>query len=321
MESIKIVVVGEIRQDIYLSQISGFELEYSAENKAYNKLWLDQELFAKRIEATIGGSAANVATALARWGVEPIVLSQLGTDWLGNHLLQNLDSENINTNFINLESSVSTNCAFRFYDRGLIRQSVVSYKEPFGNIDLDKINFKGVDWLFCSSMLGNFDLLDRIFRKATDAGVKIMFNPGLEEIKNMKKTWGLLEDVEVLLVNREEAIKMLKEPALEEAVRKLTAFVPLAIITDSEEGLIASDRKSIWRAGVYQPAQIIDRTGVGDAFASGFLFKYAQSGDIAKAVTHGSANAASVVSQLGAQAGILKLNEDPAPMLVREKAV
>ena len=61
---------------------------------------------------------------------------------------------------------------------------------------------------------------------------------------------------------------------------------------------------------------IVERTGAGDAFGSGFVSEYVRSGDIKKAIQFATANASSVVAQFGAKAGILKSGDwGPWPLV------
>jgi ribokinase len=50
---------------------------------------------------------------------------------------------------------------------------------------------------------------------------------------------------------------------------------------------------------------VVDRTGAGDAFGSGFVAWYALGKSLEEAITFASANATSVVTKVGATAGIL----------------
>jgi sugar/nucleoside kinase (ribokinase family) len=59
-------------------------------------------------------------------------------------------------------------------------------------------------------------------------------------------------------------------------------------------------------AGTYQNVKALDRTGAGDAFGSGFVAALAKGLPIEDALTLGSANATSVVTQIGSKPGILK---------------
>jgi sugar/nucleoside kinase (ribokinase family) len=59
------------------------------------------------------------------------------------------------------------------------------------------------------------------------------------------------------------------------------------------------------KAGLYEDVPVIDRTGAGDAFGSGFTAMVAQGKSLEEAVTFASANSTAVVSKIGAKAGIL----------------
>jgi ribokinase len=56
---------------------------------------------------------------------------------------------------------------------------------------------------------------------------------------------------------------------------------------------------------MYEDVPVIDRTGAGDAFSSGFTAMIAAGESLEWAVTYASANSTSVVSTIGAKAGIL----------------
>ena len=318
-----IFVVGESRQDVFLSNIPGLEIEYDGV-KPFNKLLLDHNFDLNFLESSIGGSGANVAVAFSRWGYNVKLLSQIGNDWLGDHVLKVLDEEAIDTSLVNIADlkKSGTSCAFRILDLGLNKQSIISYSGKCLLTNFSKITIPNdVEWMFCGTAKGDFELLNDVFTKAKNKDMKIMFNPGPKELADMHKTWGLLEDVDILLVNQQEAIKMVNDSVMESAVKKLCAFVDIAIITDANDGVIVCDSQKIWRAGVYRPDREVDRTGVGDAFASGFLYKYLTTQNMAEAISFGSANAASVVSKFGAQTGILELESEVHELMVRERSV
>jgi len=93
--------------------------------------------------------------------------------------------------------------------------------------------------------------------------------------------------------------------------RKFDEIVPgIAVMTDGVKGVFVSNGKSIFRAGIFREKEILDRTGAGDAFGSGFVAGLLiHKEDIRKALLVASANATSVVEHIGAQKGILKREE------------
>jgi ribokinase len=78
---------------------------------------------------------------------------------------------------------------------------------------------------------------------------------------------------------------------------------------------MATDSDKIVKAGMYEDVPVVDRTGAGDAFGSGFVARHAMGKGLEDAVVFASANATSVVTQVGATAGILhthaKLHDMP----------
>jgi len=79
----------------------------------------------------------------------------------------------------------------------------------------------------------------------------------------------------------------------------------IAVVTDGPRGAYASDGRYLYRAGVFKERKLVDRTGAGDAFGSGFIAGLMQKHDVHHALRLAAANATSVVEQIGAQGGIL----------------
>ncbi|MNL33008.1 putative sugar kinase YdjH [compost metagenome] len=170
-------------------------------------------------------------------------------------------------------------------------------------------------------MAGSMDALHKIFTQAKKLGIKIMFNPGKGELSQPEKLRALLEDVDVLSVNREEMQILVEGKELEELVRHALHFVPVAIVSDGPNGVIASDGKTIVRAGMYEDVKVVDRTGAGDAFGSGFLSQWAQDKSLKDSIVFASANSTSVVTRIGAKTGILHAGPRLHDMPLSEKAV
>ena len=89
-------------------------------------------------------------------------------------------------------------------------------------------------------------------------------------------------------------------------VRHASDMAPITIMTDGPNGVTATDRKEVITAGLYEDVPVIDRTGAGDAFGSGFVAAIAMGRSLADAILLASANSTSVVTEIGAKAGILK---------------
>jgi sugar/nucleoside kinase (ribokinase family) len=149
--------------------------------------------------------------------------------------------------------------------------------------------------------------------------MKICFNPGKGELAKTDQLKSLLEDVDVLLVNKQEAEMIVYGEISEELLRQLVKYVEVAIISDGPIGVLASDGKTIVRAGMYEDVKVVDRTGAGDAFGSGFLSQWSQGRSLKDSIVFASANSTSVVTKIGAKDGLLHKGAKLHAMPLSEK--
>lgn len=105
--------------------------------------------------------------------------------------------------------------------------------------------------------------------------------------------------VDIVFANRAEALALYETEDFEEALKAIARDCKLAAVTMSEEGsvIVRGDER------VYVPAipvdQVVDTTGAGDLYASGFLFGYTTGRDLATCGALGSLAAGIVIQQIG----------------------
>jgi len=318
---VKILSIGAAVQDVFLSHSA--ELKPVSEKTA-DELFLKIELGSKNdvnnINFSTGGGATNAAVTFARQGLSAEFMGTIGHDPAGAAVLADLDKEGVDTSQISYSDKYSTGYSVVLLASNGER-SFLTYRGASTHYDIKDFDLSQTeaDWVYLSSMAGDVAILDKIFHQAKQLGIKIFFNPGKDELRQTDKLRALLEDVEVLSVNREEAQRIVPGEELEELVRHLINIVPVAIVSDGPNGVIASDGKVIVRAGMYEDVPVIDRTGAGDAFGSGFLSYWAQGRDLKDAIVFASANSTSVVTKIGAKSGILSKNTVLHSMPLSEK--
>lgn len=110
-------------------------------------------------------------------------------------------------------------------------------------------------------------------------------------------------------MNREEAVEVTGESyddlhALTAAFHKLGSEI--VVITDGPNGSYASfDGRVVTIPNYPDPAEPLDRTGAGDAFASTIVSALALGKSMEEALTWAPINSMNVVQELGAQAGLI----------------
>ena len=300
----RIVSIGAALQDVYLIDHDDF-----GTNKRgfFNQLELGAKVDIDEVRFTVGGGATNAATTFARNEHESIFMGCIANDPAGAAIIDSLDREGIDTSYINYLDNVQTGYSVLLLaptgERTILTCRGASAK--FDTINPKDLRNIYPDWLYVTTLRGNMDMLDRLFTQARSLHAKIMFNPGNLELKNTRKLFGLLSDVEVLLLNKSEAKQLVEGRTLTELAGKLSSYVPTVIITDGSQGAIAATHDRMIRIGIYEDVKIKDSTGAGDAFGSGFLAAYADGKTLEESLVFASANSTSVVQQIGSKAGII----------------
>jgi sugar/nucleoside kinase (ribokinase family) len=317
------LAIGAAVQDVFLSHSDEFTpVSDRSVHEQFMRLELGAKADVNNIEFSTGGGATNAAVTFARQGLHSLFMGTVGHDPAGQAVLADLDNEGVDTTHISYSHKYNTGYSVLLLapsgERTILTYRGASTHYDAKNFDLSESD---IDWVYVSSMAGSMDALHKIFTQAKKLGVKIMFNPGKGELSQPEKLRALLEDVDVLSVNREEMRILVEGSELEELVRHALHFVPVAIVSDGPNGVIASDGKTIVRAGMYEDVRVTDRTGAGDAFGSGFLSQWAQGKSLKDSIVFASANSTSVVTRIGAKTGILHAGVKLHDMPLSEKAV
>lgn len=313
----RIVSIGAALQDVYLIDHDDFGTNSRG---FFNQIELGTKVDIDKIKFGTGGGATNAATTFARYGHESIFMGCIANDPAGQAIINSLDDEGIDSSYVTYLNRLQTGYSVVLLapngERTILTcRGASAHFDALNPDDLDTVY---PDWVYITTFRGDMDSLDQIFTKAKSLGAKIMFNPGNLELQHTRKLLGLLSDVDVLLVNKCEAQKIVEGKILTELIAKIKNYVPNVIITDGNQGAIATDGKEIYRAGLYEDVKIKDSTGAGDAFGSGFLAAYADGKSFKDSLLFASANSTSVVQHIGSKDGILSKNTKLHNMPIEE---
>lgn len=314
-----IITIGKATQDVFVKSSNSFK-QQRHKGVMYEQLPVGQKLDLDEVVFATGGNVTNAAVTFARQGLHSRYMWCIGTDVASEAILQSLDTEGVDTSAVVQKSDYRASYSvILMLDGG--ERTILNYKGTAlasTTHDLDFSVIESGDWLYLSA-LGDMDLLEKIISRAAKHGVRIMLNPAGAELKEADKLRTLLEDVEILAVNKEEAQQIVSGESMEELIRHAHHYCPVVIVSDGPHGAFATDGKTIVEAGMYEDVPVIDRTGGGDAFGSGFLSQYAQGSTLKDAMIFASANSTSVVTKIGAKEGILHKGTKLHDMPIKER--
>lgn len=319
MKTPTILCIGKATQDVFLRDD---EFDPHKEGKfLYTHLPLGAKLDINEAHFTTGGNATNVAVTFARQGLCSRYLWVLGShDPVSQAVLAELDEEQVDTRFVRMDPQVRASYStILLADSG--ERTILNYKGSVPSakdVMHDTSAFDGVTWAYPTA-LSNFATLEMVLREAKKRGISVMLNPATAELAHPEKLKSLLHLVDVLCLNKEEMQLLVDGTTTEQLVRRGLSICPVVIVSDGPKGVAASDGKTIVKAGMYEDVPVLDRTGAGDAFASGFLSQWAQGKSLRESIVFASANSTSVVTKIGAKPGILHSGARLHDMDIEEK--
>jgi len=311
-----VITIGSATRDGFFEGIDFL----SVEGKCFvaNKgicLPLGAKLRIPKIHFLTGGSATNTAVSFARQGLKTAIICRVGDDISGKTIIEEQKEEKIDTQFIQKDYSAPTAYSVIFLTSSGER-TILSYKGCAENLTVQEIPWKKIKtrWLCIGSLGKEKNILKEIIQFAVSKNIKLTINPGWHELNWLKDNPKWIDKFEIFICNQEEAayftdITYNKEKKI---FNKLDDLVKgIVVMTKGKNGVSVSDGKALWKAGIFnKKKKIIDETGAGDAFASGFISVFIKQKEInekiiKEAIRVGNANACSVVKYIGTKPGIL----------------
>lgn len=320
---VKILAIGKGTQDVFLRS-DEFDPHKEGEHM-YTHLPLGLKMEVEDVTFETGGNATNVAVTFARQGLESGYLWGLGEDPASQAILHELDKEGVDTSHVIQDPEYQSGYSVIMIATNGERTILNHRGKAFGRTGRHNFDLRAIakyDWVYPTSLgNGGLTLLRQIIDTAEKNGVKVMLNPAGPELAEKDKLVGLLDGVDILCTNKEEMQLLVSGNTCEELALHALHYVPVAIVSDGPNGVVATDGKTIVRAGMYEDVPVLDRTGAGDAFASGFLSQWSQGKSLRESVIFASANSTSVVTKIGAKAGILRRGVVLHEMPIHEKKI
>lgn len=315
----RIVSLGSALQDIFLVDRDDFTASAFGSKSLFGDLAIGSKVDIDQMNYQIGGGGTNSAVEFARHGHQSIIMTNIGRDSAGDAVLADLDDENVDTSYISY-SRRHTGSSVILLDAKTSERTILTYRgasAKFDNLHEDDLDLARPDWLYITSLRGDLETLRLFIKKAKSIGTKIMFNPGSLELSQKDHLLRFLSDVDILLLNQDEARQLVPGELLTEQLSHLSSYVKTVLLTANLMGAIATDGSETYRTGLYEDSKRKDTTGAGDAFGSGFLAHFSAGHSFKDSLIYASANSSSVVAHFGSHPGLLTGSESLHPMPIQ----
>jgi len=272
-----------------------------------------------------GGGACNAAATFVRIGIETSVNCRVGNDGEGESAIKNLKKIGVKTDLVQTDENKKTGFALIVVNKnkGGGERVIFVYKGASDYLEIKKDNINKNEWIYLTSLAGNWEEgLSEINKTIEESKIKLAWNPGATQISAGKdKIAELLKNTEILIVNKDEAIELVQSDKnikldyneindMAVLCKAIKSWGPKTVaVTDGVNGAyLFGGNKNV----LFSPATSkdrIDTTGAGDSFGSALVGGFILTGDLETALKFGIINAGNVVSEFGAQNGILNRGE------------
>ena len=249
-----------------------------------------------------GGTAGNVAAALARLGAPPRLVSAVGADFAGSAYERALLAAGVSLDGVERVDDAITSRAYVFHEPS--GKQVTFFHAGGGRAFRGATPIRGRAHFSAGEIARYPSLMQQADWVSFDPGQETFHRP-LDEIA------ACFAHVDVLFLNRHELARIENEGSWPIA-RLLELGVEAVVESRGGEGTLVHTPKGRFAAPAPPVETIADPTGAGDAHRAGFLFALDRGADLGAAARFAGIMGAFAIEHVGAQTGLPTLAQATA---------
>ena len=227
------------------------------------------------------GAAGNTATWLGWLGAEVDLVARVGVDDVYRHE-RSLADAGVRAH-VRYDARTATGAVVSVRNhvgRTAMSDPAASGELSVTDIPIDLVERADIVHLTGAAMLGGggAERIAALVERVGSGSARISLDPSSEAVIRSVGAEAFLDalaGVDVLFPSAQEALVLTGTATVEEAVRVLTARVPLVVVTLGHEGALLGRRGRSPQQVPVTPTTVVDTLGAGDAFAAGFLRAWA----------------------------------------------
>ncbi len=280
---------------------------------------------AKDISFDSGGGGSNSAASFSKQGFKVAYCGRIGRDRAGQEIIEEIEKMGVNCQFVLKTKKAPTNHSV-ILNVPKKDRTIIVYRGASGFLSKEDLPWAKLkaEWFYLAPFSGELAKMTKVIMDfARENNIRTLFNPSSAQLSMLRIALKkIVAKSDILLLNQSEASELTKVPyeKEEKIFTKLDKLCPgIVIMTKGKKGVTVSDGKHLYKAGSVK-TKVVDKTGAGDAFGSGFLSGLIKSeGSIEYAIQLGTANASKCLSRRGAKQGLLARGENFEKVKVRKK--
>ena len=307
----KILGIGNAIVDVICKVEESF-LDQNDLVKGNMKLIFDQNEFQNllsslKIEKTIsGGSVANSIVGLSQLKNEVGFLGKISDDDLGEKYEIGLKSENVNYIYSKKKEDLPTGTCLILVTPDSER-TMCTFLGTAGKINENDVNVDAIkksEMIFLEGYLWDEGEPKKAFDKAINNANKVAMSLSDKFCVDRHKSHFLdlvKNKLDIVFANEEEIMSLINTNNFDEVINFAKEVNKLIIVTRGEKGAVSIKGSSVIETGIKKNLNIVDLTGAGDLFASGYLHGYLNNFSQKDCLEKGTEMSSKIIQQMGAR--------------------
>ena len=260
-----------------------------------------------KIEKTIsGGSVANSIVGLSQLGNEVGFIGKISDDEFGEKYEIGLKNENVEYIYSKKKEELPTGTCLILITPDSER-TMCTFLGTAGKISAQDVSedvIKNSEMIFLEGYLWDKGGPKKAFDKAIQCSKKTAMTLSDVFCVERHKTDFLdlvKNKLDIVFANEEEIMSLINAKNFKEVIEFSKESKKLLVITRGEKGAISIKENNIIETGIKKNLKIIDLTGAGDLFASGYLHGYLNNFSQKDCLEKGTEMSSKIIQQIGAR--------------------
>ena len=307
----KILGIGNAIVDVICKVEDDF-LKNNGLKKSGMELIFDENKFKKllsnlKIEKTVsGGSVANSIVGLSQLGNKVGFIGKVCDDDFGSKYEEGLKKENVEYFYSKKKEELPTGTCLVLITPDSER-TMCTFLGTAGKIsekDVDINAIKNSEIIFLEGYLWDEGDPKKAFNKAIDNSNQVAMSLSDQFCVDRHKPHFLdlvKNKLDITFANEQEIMSLINAKQFDEVINFSKELGKLIVLTRGEKGAIAIQGNDVVECGAKKDLKIVDLTGAGDLFASGFLHGHVNKLSLKESLQKGTEMSSKVIQQIGAR--------------------
>jgi len=260
-----------------------------------------------KIEETIaGGSVANSIVGLSQLGNTVSYIGKVNNDELGNKYEKSLTNEKVKYCYQKKKESIPTGTCLILItpDSERTMCTFLGIAGKINDEDIDENAVKNSELIFLEGYLWDEGDPQKAFNKAISISKKTSMSLSDQFCvdRHKKSFFDLVKNkLDITFANEQEILSLINAKSFDEVISFGKQLGKLLVITRGEKGSIGIQKNEVVECKSKKNLKIVDLTGAGDLFASGFLHGYINNLSIKESLKKGTEMSSKIIQKIGAR--------------------